>query len=240
MNESLERLLSKKFFTAETNNTADFRQSTFTPSDFNIMTLGCSNAYGYGLKNEEVFDFIIKQEIEKDYNIKVSNWNLSLPGKGPDHCKIIFNEWAPKLKPNLAIFWWPAIDRSFIFNKITNEFGGIKGKSDFIIESYRKYISTDEQDIYNWYYNCYLFVENLAKVMDIELLHIRPRYDGKNFDISDILGDYINEFNFLPDNTTPLLDRISDTDGHAGKKSHEQSGKNIYKFLKDKGYFDEI
>jgi hypothetical protein len=240
MNKSLKRLLSKKFFTVGKNNTANFRQSTFTPSDFNIMTLGCSNAYGQGLKDEEVFDFIIKQEIEKDYNIKVSNWNLGLPGRGPDHCKIIFNEWAPKLKPNLAIFWWPCINRSFIFNKITNEFGGIKENDNFVTESYIKYISTDEQDIYNWYYNCYLLVENIAKVMDIKLLHIKPLYDGNHFDLSEILDDYIDEFNFLPDNIITIIDRVSDTDGHAGKKSHEQSGKNIYKFLKDKGYFDEI
>ena len=97
MHKGLKKLLSNEFSKSFNWNYRPISE----PSDFNIMTLGCSNAYGAGLEHNEVFDFIIKSEIEKDYNIKVSNWNLGSPGKGPDHCKIIFNEWAPKLKPNI-------------------------------------------------------------------------------------------------------------------------------------------
>ena len=229
MHKRLKKILSNAFSKSFNKNYRPISE----PSDFNIMTLGCSNAYGAGLKQNEVFDYIIKSEIEKDYNIKVSNWNLGSPGKGPDHCKIIFNEWAPKLKPNIAIFWWPNFSRYFMFNKITNNFDDIKGKDDVVTNSYIKYISTDEQDIYNWYYNCYLLVENISKAMGIKLLHIRPLYNN-------LLDDYAEELNFLPDGIMTFIDTVSDTDKHPGKKSHEQSGKNIYKFLKDKGYFDEI
>ena len=69
--------------------------------------------------------------------------------------------------------------------------------------------------------------------MGIKLLHIRPLYNN-------LLDDYAEELNFLPDGIMTFIDTVSDTDKHPGKKSHEQSGKNIYKFLKDKGYFDEI
>ena len=74
---------------------------------------------------------------------------------------------------------------------------------------------------------------NVKDGMGIKLLHIRPLYNN-------LLDDYAEELNFLPDGIMTFIDTVSDTDKHPGKKSHEQSGKNIYKFLKDKGYFDEI
>jgi hypothetical protein len=209
--------------------------------DFNIMTLGCSNAYGKGLEREQVFDFILKKEIEKHYNITVSNWNLATPGNGSDHCKIIFNEEAPKLKPNLAIFWWPNFSRSFIFNKIENKFGGIKGKEDLVTKSYIKYISTDEQDIYNWYYNCYLFVKYLAKNLDIKLLHIAPDYPITDFLERNDLTWYDLCDDIIFNNEIAIqIDSVSQTDSHRGLKTHEAFGKGLYKILKEKGYFEKL
>ena len=51
--------------------------------------------------------------------------------------------------------------------------------------------------------------------------------------------DLINEYTFLPDELIDIID-VNDVDNHAGKKSHERIGKNIYKFLKEGGDFDEI
>ena len=65
MHKSLKKILSNAFSKSFNKNYRPISE----PSDFNIMTLGCSNAYGAGLKQNEVFDYIIKSEIEKDYNI---------------------------------------------------------------------------------------------------------------------------------------------------------------------------
>jgi hypothetical protein len=239
-------------------NISEFRPIT-EPSDFNIMTLGCSNAYGQGLKDEEVFDFIIKQEIEKDYNIKVSNWNLAQAGKDSDFVKIIFNEYAKKLKPDLTIIWWPNFCRRFMFDKLENKFSTSlpSGRSDFN-KFYLKYVSSDEQDIYNWYYNCYLFVEHLSQILDIDILHIAPdaflyeAFDNHKLNIDEFLSGNlymsgvernVEGINFNWNERVGLfyqVDDVSETDYHRGRESHKLSGKGIYKFLKSNGYFKKL
>ena len=56
MHKSLKKILSNAFSKSFNKNYRPISE----PSDFNIMTLGCSNAYGAGLKQNEVFDYIIK------------------------------------------------------------------------------------------------------------------------------------------------------------------------------------
>ena len=76
------------------------------PSDYNIMVFGCSNAYGKGLERSQVFDYILKREIEKHQDLKVTSWNLSMNGKGPDYSKLMFNYWSQRTR-------WPIIIKIF-------------------------------------------------------------------------------------------------------------------------------
>ncbi len=245
--DTLHKLIKGEFFPI----TEKFHREQDEPSDYNIMVLGCSNAYGKGLEREQVFDFILKEEIEKHHNITVSNWNLARPGKGPDYCKIVFNRHAPKLKPNLAIFWWPGFNRVFTFNKLmdstfdnihNNTFFEFNAHSDHeIVRAYYKYFSSDELEIYNWYYNCYLFVESLAKNLNIDVFHTTPKggieITLKKYDLT--WGDFGDNIVCI-DKIGRFLDKVSKTDGHRGIKTHDALGKNIYKILKEKGYFEKL
>ena len=66
MHKSLKKILSNAFSKSFNKNYRPISE----PSDFNIMTLGCSNAYGAGLKQNEVFDYIIKSALNYRFKFK--------------------------------------------------------------------------------------------------------------------------------------------------------------------------
>ena len=216
------------------------------PSDYNIMVFGCSNAKGKGLERSQVFDYILKREIEKHHDLEVTSWNLSLNGKGPDYSKLMFNYWGQRLKPNLVIFWWPNFNRSLFFDKLKDEFVEVKALNDYqneLVKSHFAYFSTDEQEIYHWYYNCYLFVENLCKILNIKSIHFSPDLNGM-INMKKKYG--LNSLDYFGDNIVNVsqvgrpVDKVSENDSHRGPKTHDNIGKGLYKMLKERKYFEKL
>ena len=81
------------------------------PHDLSVVTLGCSNGFGYAIKRDERFSDIFVSNLAKLTCKEVANWNISLPGKSNDYMARTVLSMPHTLKPDIILVSLTGIGR---------------------------------------------------------------------------------------------------------------------------------
>ena len=90
-----------------------FRSDRFDYSDHRMVFLGCSFTEGIGLPLEETFSYLIYTQIKKMIGKEFPYWNLGLGGCGLDSIIRCYYYFYKKLKPQVAIAFFPSYRLEF-------------------------------------------------------------------------------------------------------------------------------
>ena len=133
-----------------------YRSDSFD-KDNGFLFLGCSITFGYGLKREESWPWIVG----KHFNVPV--WNLGVIGQGDDVCFLNANKWIPKLKPKVVCMLLPPPGRFKFFDiddeNLNNQF------------SNWKIIQREKEMKFPWLFNDKnLYIHTLKNILSIKTL----------------------------------------------------------------------
>ncbi len=155
--------------------------------EINVLTVGCSVAFGLGLNREDTYPDIFCRSLSRNLDKSVGNWNLSWPGKSNDYISRIILSAVPFLRPNFVLIGFTAIGR--------REFVDIEGKClDYLPGSSSRQdapileralcrnldaLTSPFQDLINFYRN-YKLVELLLNLLEVQWIYsvLVPRQIG--------------------------------------------------------------
>lgn len=192
-------------------NSDEFRSSNFSKlslDNFDILALGCSYTFGYGLPEEFTWASLLKDKIglkEKNTNLI----NLGSPGLGIDS---IINNAISYIKqygiPNAIVALFPDINRHMVYDSESKRYNTFTPGTLYL--EHKKLMPTRTQrtiryvpeDIIYSVVNQIRMFEELCKGYGIRLLWT-SWYGGNEKKIYDGL-DFENYFCYQPFNATPI------------------------------------
>ncbi len=81
-----------------------YRESDFpSTADLNIMTLGCSYAFGYGLNREQTWSQLVADNLCRTLGQSTANWNFGAPGGSNDLIQRQATIMLRKFKPDILL-----------------------------------------------------------------------------------------------------------------------------------------
>lgn len=198
-------------------NTQGYRSDPFEEAaDIRVISIGCSDVFGYALNKEDRFSDIFCQRLSTQTNKKVANWNLGLPGKSNDY--IARNLLVAKeiLDPTIVLICFTRILRREWFDEdavCVDYLPGNRNYKSMMPSASFEVLSNYNQNILNFYLN-YRLVELLLK--DIEFMFtLSLNSKGNLVGLDDIVkmvdtSKYVGYFDVL-DHADP---------DHPGRKSN--------------------
>jgi hypothetical protein len=99
-------------------NTLGYRCPNFVSykNDLKILSLGCSNTFGVGIKQEDLFHEIVANDLSNKSNKNVVNWNLSIPGASNDYILRMLLLAYSTLNPDLVLINFTFANRREYFS----------------------------------------------------------------------------------------------------------------------------
>lgn len=86
-----------------------FRADHFNKNEPGCMSLGCSHTYGIGLRNDEVWPFLLSTKLN------LPNWNLGCGAMGADYCTFVAKQFFEEgYIPKAVFVLWPRKHRKII------------------------------------------------------------------------------------------------------------------------------
>jgi hypothetical protein len=172
-------------------NSKGYRCEEFTTEkEIKVVSIGCSDVFGYNLAKEERFSNIFCAKIAQYYNKTVANWNLGLPGKSNDYIGRMMVNVVNSLKPDIVLVNFTRILRReyFDIDGVCIDYipGHVNIYNKEIVSHYEK-LSSYNQDILNFYLN-YKLVESLTKLNGIKFyFSLSLNNCGRLLGLEDIL-----------------------------------------------------
>ncbi len=216
-------------------NSHGFRSDEFDErSDINVLAVGCSNVFGWGLRKDGVrFTDIFVNLIKKKTHLSVSEWNLGWCGKSNDYIRRVIYCATRVLKPDICIVGITDVDRREIFD-IQYDPEADTGICDFLIAHYPKNVPDNYkhyyeaqfallgpcEDLSNLFFN-YKFIELFLNSQNVNWLFVTT---GRR-DPLDEFERYVDPDKYA--GRISYKDRASDRK-HPGPKSHRELGTALY------------
>lgn len=182
-----------------------------------ILTIGCSQTEGIGLKIEDTYPYILSKNLNCDY------YNLGICGTGIDVLNYNLVTWFSKVKksPKLLIVQWPNQVRMTLINYLINYPKNRIGYSTHgIWSSYSKdigeFLVLGEQ--INFFKTTKTLTKNIIRnIATCPIIEVSTSYDGSS-DVDIILTqvDYARDYN------------KAQVHGHLGVESHKINTKILY------------
>lgn len=213
------------------------------PHDISIVTIGCSNGFGWSIENKHRFSELFTSKLTNFTDKKIANWNISLPGKSNDYIARIALAMPHTLKPNIMLISFTGIgrreyfDANFKINKNKQCFDYIpqnhpnivKNFKPHFLETSQKFIdmSSPHEDFLNFYKN-YKLIEMTCELHNIQLLFTfscwskEKELKNVNHGINEEL--YVGAFN--------TMDYAKDNQ-HPGIKSNRRIANKFWRKYKD-------
>ena len=229
-------------------NESRFRADPFDDrGDFNVVTLGCSWAEGHGLPREQIFSERLKAKLRRKLGYDTRSWNLSHSGAGSDYISRAAASAVHALKPDLVVVVLSCCNRREIF--------GPDGRRLVCPEDALKNRETrwsyDPVHEPMWQAMELLYESDFEKVAHM-LRHLRDiqwlfaATDTPWVFTSAMMPparepiELIRKAGLLPEEhylgqTFDAVDRVSETNGHPGSKSHEEFSELVFKWIVENG-----
>jgi len=202
-------------------NEKGYRSDSFLScGDIKVLSIGCSDVFGYYLKKEDRFSDIFCQKLLNQGH-KVSNWNLGLPGKSNDYIARTIALTKSILKPDIVLVSFTRILRREWFSGSGFCIDYIYNHKNEVSESLNN-LSNYNQNILNFYIN-YKLIESVLN--DVEFMFtLSLNTKGKAVGMDDILkivdlNKYVGYFD--------LIDYSDEQ--HPGKLSNIQLADKFFK-----------
>ena len=96
----------------------------------NVLTIGCSNVEGSGVKPLEVFSEHLRIKMEDNYGVPVANWNLGMGGTSADYVSRTLLSAVNFLSPDIVIVVFTEPTRREVFDQggIIERYQGVRMK----------------------------------------------------------------------------------------------------------------
>lgn len=206
--------------------------------EINVVTIGCSNAFGWALDEEHRFSDIFIQKLKAETGKTVANWNIGEPAKSNDYIARQAANAQRLLKPDLFLILLTDITRreyfsidyrvqtgQGCFNYISAEYpkGVKKNHPHFMQYAHRFYgLTSPHDDLINTYKNLKFIEGCLGNTpwLAIALCQYEIEPMMKFFD------------NFVMDECYTIVDMASDNQ-HPGPRSNQEMADMFFKRYKD-------
>lgn len=207
-------------------NSYGYRSDEFTRSKTNVLTIGCSVAFGNGIPADKRFSAVFASEFS------AADWNMGWPGESVDYVGRILSTVIPILQPDILLVSFPSFCRREFFDAEgrRHDFRPDNRSSSLVGSKVHKSLlelTSDYQDVAN-FYKTFKLVELLCK--DIRWLFSIRKHDEAIF-------------NYLNFDTTHKVASIEKVDvardgGHPGVQTNLNFGKKLLDKYKE--LYDEI
>lgn len=151
------------------------------------LFFGCSNTFGIGLQEKNIWPSIVKEEL------KITGYNLGVPGGSNDTIFRLANYWIPIIKPKYVFALTPDEARKeyILKNKIIQMCSNLNPKSSEDEKVLRKFY--EDQIVSDWeseinYQKNILAIERLCEKNNCKFVNISI-YDFYNVPIKDLARD---------------------------------------------------
>jgi hypothetical protein len=221
-------------------NSLGYRGEEYNPdAKFHIFTCGCSYTYGMGIKWEQSFSYVFKEELTKKLNYNIEDVNLlnfSQQAASNDYITRTVLTQCQRVKPNLLIIQFTTKDRS---EYISHEKVGNIGpwiENDEALSYYSFY--TEELGLINTLKNM-LLVQNFCKLHNIKYIFSLFHYNelfNPIFSSNPLIKTYLEQLDSKYITAFSLADFRCDVGRmghHPGPLSNLRFGKKLISFYHD-------
>ena len=203
-------------------NNHGYRSDDFQKKFINVMTVGCSFAFGNGIPANKRFGRIFCDLLEEN----VCDWNFAWPGTSGNYVARIISSCIPFLKPDILLVNFPHMSRREFFDAQGEVFAHRlrieinPDKSGDLQEAHISLVSL-YQDMYQFLMN-YRLIESIAKIHNVKWMYSIQRGDQ---DVYKMIHNLIDE--------SCLVDSLNKIDvardgGHPGVESHANHARNYF------------
>jgi hypothetical protein len=203
-----------------------YRSEGFVRSEVNVLTIGCSVAFGNGIPSENRFSAIFCNLLQASLQKSISDWNIAWPGESVDYIGRMLPLFLPFLKPEILIVSFPSFCRKEFFDAFGSryDFRPDRKDSNAISKNIHQHLlalTSDYQDLAN-FFRTFKMIDYMCKYLGIKWLYSIRKHDESLF-------TKINQFD-----TIIKIDSLDKIDvardgGHPGILSNKNFGEKIFK-----------
>lgn len=159
-----------------------YRSGEFTSrSEVNVLTIGCSVAFGNGIPANNRFGSIFCSLLRNKLNKTVSDWNIAWPGESVDYIGRMLPLFLPYLRPNILLVSFPSLCRREFFDAMGTRYDFRPDRKDVNsisknIHSHLLALTSDYQDIAN-FFKTFKLIEYMCKYHDVNWLYSTRKHD---------------------------------------------------------------
>lgn len=183
-------------------NLQGYRSDEFVRKDINVLTIGCSYAFGFALNIEARFCNVFCKSLQRLTGKSVANWNLALPSKSNDYVARMLLHAVPILNPDIVLVAFPRIGRREYFDIGGNCINYVIGGHRILEEQYASEfgafaaLASDNQDLLNFHMS-YHMVQQVCKGRQLWFTFAVPPQDWDR--MLQVTGKeaYVGPFEFL-------------------------------------------
>ena len=208
------------------------------PYDISVVTIGCSNSFGYSIENKHRFSELFISKLANHTNKKIANWNLSFPAKSNDYIARITLAMPHTLKPDIILVSFTGtgrreyFDANFNIKKNKRCYDHIplnlpENIKPYFLKISKKFInmSSPHEDFLNFYKN-YKLVEMICELHNIQFLFTVSCFSEEtkhcNYGINEEL--YVGPFSNVD---------LAKDNQHPGIKSHKKIANKFWRKYKN-------
>jgi hypothetical protein len=222
-------------------NTFGYRCPNFnsTKESIKVISIGCSNTFGVGLKQEDLFHERVCTFISNTSNKPVVNWNLSIPGISNDYILRMLLLSLEVLKPHFVIINFTFANRREYFGADGSMYRYTPISKEQVEQRFKEIhqriwdLSSDYDDTVNLYRN-YKSIRLALKNIPFLFSFCMKNQMGLIKDHID-LDKYVGEMEFWPQ----IIDLARDG-FHVGPKTHQLLSEKFITKIDENKIIDKI
>lgn len=202
--------------------------------DINVMTVGCSRAFGLGVPVQNRYGTVFCQLLRNATGQTVADWNLSWPGTSCDYVWRTIAGFVPHLRPSIVLVGFPRLGRREFFDATGEIYAYLPAVVPDSLKKREAYSAL--QTLTSDYQDLVCFMKNFHLVRNVLQEHkVKWLYSVAELDF-DVYLKAISSFDeVLRVECVKTLDNARDGE-HPGVRSHEDHAAKIFsKFQKQYG-----
>jgi len=199
-------------------NSHGYRSNEFERQSLNVLTIGCSVAFGNGIPVETRFSDVFCSLLG------AANWNMAWPGESVDYVGRMLAVVLPVMKPEVLVVSFPSFCRREFFDAFGKRYDFRPDRKcqkavETKIHGCLLGLTSDYQDLAN-FFTVYTMINYLCKSLSINWLYSIRKHD-------DVLFDTLE---FDKKNKVPGINRVdvARDGGHPGIVTNANFGKSLF------------